>query len=162
MEKINWESIFFYVKWVPGMLFMGTYHNSIDQKNRMIVPSKHREQLGGRCILTRGLDPCLNIYSMEDWEKQVEKMSELPSTDRDVREFIRHFYANAVECEFDKQGRIVIPQDLKAYAHINRDLVTMGAMKKIEVWAEEVWNTPEYGGKMNSEIFGNSMTKYNI
>ena len=114
-------------------MFMGTTYNSIDDKKRMIVPAKMRSSLGNRCILTKGLDLCLYIYTVEDWEKQLEKISKLPEGDPKVRAFIRHVCANAAECEFDKQGRIVIPQDLIDYAHIEKELVTMGAMSKIEV-----------------------------
>ena len=132
-------------------MFMGTYYNSIDAKNRLIVPSRHRDQLAGKCVLTKGLDTCLYIYSMGDWEKQMDKIAELPESDPKVRAFIRHFCANAVECEFDKQGRIVIPQVLKDYAKIEKDLVTMGAMKKVEIWSKEVWETPENEGKVDSK-----------
>ena len=80
-------------------MFMGTTYNSIDEKNRMIVPSKLRAGLGSRCILTKGLDKCLYIYTAEDWEKQMEKVAKLPESDPKVRAFIRHFCANASECE---------------------------------------------------------------
>lgn len=143
-------------------MFMGTYYNSIDSKNRMIVPSKHRDRLGGRCVLTRGLDTCLYIYTAEDWELQMDKIAELPESDPDVRAFIRHFCANAVECELDSQGRIVIPAELKSYAEIDKELVTMGAMKKIEVWAREVWDSPENDGKMETEDFSAALKKYNF
>ena len=78
-------------------MFMGTYYNSIDAKNRMIVPSKHREQLGGRCVLTIGMDTCLYIYPMSEWEKQVEKMSQLPETDPNVRKFIRNSFCVGIK-----------------------------------------------------------------
>ncbi|NLD10847.1 division/cell wall cluster transcriptional repressor MraZ [Aminicella lysinilytica] len=143
-------------------MFMGKYNNSIDAKNRMIVPSKHRDQLGGKCVLTKGLDQCLYIYSMGDWEQQMEKIAELPESDPKIRAFIRHFCANAVECEFDKQGRIVIPQELKDYARITKDLITMGAMKKIEIWSKEVWDTPENEGNMGSDEFADALKEYNF
>ena len=143
-------------------MFMGTFYNSIDSKNRMIVPSKHRDQLCGKCVLTKGLDKCLNIYSMDDWEKQMEKVAELPESDSRVRAFIRHFCANAVECEFDKQGRIVIPAELKAYASIDKDLVTMGAMRKIEVWSKDVWESPENSNKMDADEFAETLSQYNF
>ena len=130
-------------------MFMGTYNNSIDGKNRMIVPVKHRESLGGRCILTKGLDKCLYIYTLSDWEKQMDKISNMPESDPKVRAFIRHFCANAVECEFDKQGRIV-----------SKELVTMGAMKKIEIWAKEVWDANEDGHKMDTEAFNDALSLY--
>lgn len=141
-------------------MFMGTYNNSIDGKNRMIVPVKHREGLGSRCILTKGLDRCLYIYTLSDWEKQMDKISNMPESDPKVRAFIRHFCANAVECEFDKQGRIVIPAELKAYGEFSKELVTMGAMKKIEIWAKEVWDADEDGQKMDTEAFSDALSLY--
>lgn len=143
-------------------MFMGTSNNSIDDKNRMIVPVKLRGELGNRCILTKGLDCCLYIYTTEDWAKQMEKISHLPESDPKVRAFIRHFCANAAECEFDKQGRIVIPQELKDYAMIKKDLVTMGAMSKIEVWSKEVWSAPDNDSRMDREDFANALREYNF
>lgn len=143
-------------------MFMGTTYNSIDEKNRMIVPSRLRADLGARCILTRGLDRCLYIYTVSDWEKQLEKISRLPEADPKIRAFIRHFCANAVECELDKQGRIVVPQDLKNYAGIEKELVTMGAMTKIEIWSKEIWDAPDNENKMNAKDFANALMEYNF
>lgn len=143
-------------------MFMGTTYNSIDEKNRMIVPAKLRAGLGTRCILTKGLDTCLYIYTTENWDKQMEKISRLPESDPKVRAFIRHFCANASECEFDKQGRIIIPQELKAYAKIEKDLVTMGAMSKIEVWSRSVWEAPDNESNMKNEDFAKALIEYNF
>ena len=143
-------------------MFMGTTYNSIDDKNRMIVPSRLRAELGKSCVLTKGLDKCLYIYTADNWAKQMEKIEKLPESDPKVRAFIRHFCANAVECEFDKQGRIVIPQELKSYAAIEKELVTMGAMSKIEVWSKEVWDNPANDSKMEAEDFANALEEYNF
>lgn len=143
-------------------MFMGTVYNSIDEKNRMIVPSKMRLGLGQRCVLTKGLDRCLYIYTMDSWQKQMEKIAMLPESDPKVRSFIRHFCANAAECEFDRQGRIVIPQELKAYAGVEKELVTMGAMTKIEIWAREVWEAPGNDGKMEPVDFSKALEEYNF
>lgn len=143
-------------------MFMGTTYNSIDDKNRLIVPSRLRSELGNRCVMTKGLDTCLNIYTMSSWEKQMEKISRMPESDPKVRAFIRHFCGNAVECELDKQGRIVIPQELKTYAEIDRDLVTMGAMSKIEVWSRQLWDSPENDSKMDKEEFASALKEYNF
>lgn len=105
-------------------MFMGKYQNSIDAKNRMIVPSKYREELGYKCVLTKGIDKCLYIYPMSEWERFMTKLSALPSSDMNARAFVRHFYANAVECEVDRQGRLTIPQELRDYAGIDKELVT--------------------------------------
>ena len=143
-------------------MFMGTTYNSIDDKNRLIVPSRLRAELWNRCVMTKGLDTCLNIYTMSSWEKQMEKISHMPESDPKVRAFIRHFCGNAVECELDKQGRIVIPQELKTYAEIDRDLVTMGAMSKIEVWSRQLWDSPENDSKMDKEEFASALKEYNF
>ena len=141
-------------------MFMGKYYNSIDAKNRMIVPSKHRDQLGGRCILTKGMDNCLYIYPLGEWEKVVERVSALPQTDINVRKYIRDVFANAEECEIDKQGRILIPAELKKRVFIDKELVTMGAMSRIEIWSKEVWENPDGYPCEEDEDFISQLTKY--
>ncbi len=141
-------------------MFMGTYYNSIDAKNRMIVPSRHRDELGRSCVLTKGLDKCLYIYTISDWEAQVSKIEKLPESDPEVREFIRHLFSNAVECEFDKQGRIIIPPNLKEFAGIDQKLVTVGVMKKIEIWSKEIWEGPAEGRLAETKEFHDSLSKY--
>lgn len=141
-------------------MFMGKYYNSIDAKNRMIVPSKHRDQLGGRCILTKGMDCCLYIYPLGEWERTVEKVSALPQTDRNVRKYIRDVFANAEECEIDKQGRILIPAELKKRVCIDKELVTMGAMSRIEIWSKEVWDDPDSYPCEEDDDFISQLTKY--
>ena len=141
-------------------MFMGKYNNSIDAKNRMIVPSKHRDQLGGRCILTKGMDNCLYIYPLGEWEKVIEKVSALPQTDKNVRKYIRDVFANAEECELDKQGRILIPAELKKRVFIDKELVTMGAMSRIEIWSKEVWDDPDSYPCEEDNDFISQLTKY--
>ncbi len=143
-------------------MFMGTNYNSIDEKNRMIIPSKFRNILGRMCILTKGLDRCLYIYTYEDWQEQMAKVSDLPKSDPKVRTFIRHFCGNAQECEFDKQGRIVIPQELKSYASIEKELVTIGAMDKIEIWGRELWEDSSNQVTMDQEDFSLALQEYNF
>ena len=141
-------------------MFMGTFHNSIDAKNRMIVPSKHRDQLGGRCILTDGMDNCLYIYPMAEWEKLYDKISTLPQTDDDVRKYVRNTFSNAQECEIDKQGRILIPAELKKRVFIDKDLVTLGAMNRIEIWSKEVWENPDDYPAKEKKDFISALVKY--
>ena len=143
-------------------MFTGTYQNSIDSKNRMIIPSRYRDQLGGHCMLTRGFDRCLYIYSMEDYEVLVNKIRKLPQSDRDVRKFIREFFSNTEECHLDSQGRILIPQHLRDYAGINKNLVTKGALDKIEIWSTEVLSDPEGENMMNNEEFVRKLDMYDL
>ncbi|MBP3897492.1 MAG: division/cell wall cluster transcriptional repressor MraZ [Mogibacterium sp.] len=143
-------------------MFTGTYQNSIDSKNRMIIPSRYRDQLGGHCMLTRGFDRCLYIYSMEDYEVLVNKIRKLPQSDRDVRKFIREFFSNTEECHLDSQGRILIPQHLRDYAGINKNLVTKGALDKIEIWSTEVLSDPEGENMMDNEEFVRKLDMYDL
>jgi MraZ protein len=143
-------------------MFTGTYQNSIDSKNRMIIPSRYRDQLGGHCMLTRGFDRCLYIYSMDDYEVLVNKIRKLPQSDRDVRKFIREFFSNTEECHLDSQGRILIPQHLRDYAGINKNLVTKGALDKIEIWSTEVLSDPEGENMMDNEEFVRKLDMYDL
>ncbi|MBQ1391019.1 MAG: division/cell wall cluster transcriptional repressor MraZ [Firmicutes bacterium] len=118
---------------------MGTDYNSIDERNRMIIPAKHREEIGEQCVLTKGFDPCLYIYTMEEWERLVEKLKELKGSKKQVRNIIRHFSANAERCDVDKKGRILLTPELKKYAGITKDLAIVGAVDKIEIWAKDAY-----------------------
>lgn len=143
-------------------MLMGKYQNSIDAKGRMIVPAKYREELGYRCVLTRGIDKCLYIYPMPQWEKFMEKLSKLPTADPNARAFVRHFYANAVECDIDKQGRMGIPQELREYANIEKELVTVGILDKIEVWSKSQWHDAEELTEMSPVDVAAKMAEYGI
>lgn len=143
-------------------MFLGTYTNKIDDKNRMAVPAKFRDQLGGKCMLTKGFDECLYIYSMEDFEEMAEKIASLPQSDADFREFIRDFFGNSELCEFDGQGRIKIPQNLREYAHIKKDLVTTGAMNKVEIWSTEARADFDMAKKMKDSSFTDKLREFSI
>lgn len=160
MEMLNskWRSVYRN----RGNMFTGTYQNSIDSKNRMIIPAKYRDQLGGKCMLTRGFDRCLYIYSMEDWDVLVEKIKKLKQSDRDVRKFIREFFSNTEECHLDSQGRILIPQHLRDYAGISKELLTKGAMDKIEIWSADVLESPDGENMMDNEEFIAKLDMYDL
>ncbi len=144
------------------LVLMGEYQNSIDAKGRMIVPSKFRDELGYKCVLTKGLDKCLYIYPMSEWEKFREKLSGLPVSDAKARRFIRYLYASAQECEIDKQGRISISAALREYAQIEKELVTVGILDKVEIWSKQVYEDEDSGMSLNPEEFASQMTSYGI
>ncbi|HOP65922.1 MAG TPA: division/cell wall cluster transcriptional repressor MraZ [Bacilli bacterium] len=121
-------------------MFMGEYHHNIDDKGRIIIPSKFRYELGEKFIITRGLEKCLFIYSMNEWNNIVSRLKSLPFTKKDARDFIRFFLSGAAECEFDKQGRINITSPLVSYADLNKEVVIIGANDRLEVWSKEGWN----------------------
>jgi MraZ protein len=141
--------------------FFGTSENSIDDKNRLIIPARFRNELGNRFMLTKGFDKCLYIYKMEDYEVLVNKIRKLPQSDRDVRRFIREFFANTEICEADSQWRIKIPANLRKYAGIDtqegvraeKELVINGAMDKIEIWTASELGSGDGGNLMDNDDF---------
>lgn len=121
-------------------MFMGEYNHTIDAKGRLIIPSKFRELLGEEFVLTKGLDGCLSIYPMDEWKAFEEKLRALPLTNKNARTFTRFFVAGATNCELDKQGRILVPQTLREFAGLDKDVVLTGNLNRIEVWSKEKWN----------------------
>lgn len=123
------------------IMFMGEYQHNIDAKGRVIVPAKFREELGSKFVVTKGLDKCLVIYTMEEWKLFEEKMKKFPITDEGVRRFFRFLFSGACECEPDAQGRIIIPQNIRKHANILKELVFIGVVNKVEIWNKDNWDT---------------------
>ena len=117
---------------------MGEYHHNLDEKNRLIIPSKIREEMGELFVLTRGLDKCLFIYPREEWNQIILKYKELPNT-KEARNFMRFFLEGAIECNFDKQGRISISSPLMKYAELDHECVIIGVNDHLEVWNKDRW-----------------------
>ena len=122
-------------------MLTGKYNHSLDAKNRIIIPSKLKDQLGETVTILRGSDRCLTLYSAEEWEQYAQKISEMPKTE--VRALTRYIYSNSIEVTPDSQGRVMIPQEMLAFAGITKNVVTVGCGKYAELWAEEVWNEQE-------------------
>lgn len=120
-------------------MFMGEYQHALDAKNRMIVPSKLRDELGLKFVITKGLDGCLYAYPIEEWKMLEEKLKKLPLTNKNARAFVRFFFSGATEIEMDKQGRGLIPQNLKEYAGIEKEIVSIGVLTRVEIWSKEKW-----------------------
>lgn len=118
---------------------MGEYHHSIDNKGRIIVPSKFRDELGDMFIITRGLDQCLFGYPVSEWALIEEKLKGLPLTKKDARAFTRFFFSGATESELDKQGRINIPAPLLQYGKLEKECVILGVSNRIEIWSKQIW-----------------------
>ena len=122
-------------------MFRGEYQHVMDLKNRVILPQKFREGLGETFIITKGLDQCLYVYTLEQWEVYEKKAQSLSIADEDVRQFMRFFLGSATECEPDGQGRVIISPALKEYAGLQKDIVSIGIADKIEIWSAENWRT---------------------
>ncbi len=126
-------------KWGDKM-FLGTFEHNMDDKNRLIIPAKYREELGNTFYITRGLENCLFLYSEKEWNQLVEKLNTLTFTKKDARNFMRFFYSGATTLELDKQGRISIPSYLVEYANITHTCKIIGVGERLEIWAEGTWN----------------------
>lgn len=120
-------------------MFIGEYQHALDNKNRIIIPSKFREGLGEKFVLTKGLDGCLYVYTSSEWKILEEKLKTLPLTNKDARAFVRFFFSGANEIDVDKQGRALIPQNLLEYANIEKDIVSIGVSTRIEIWSKTKW-----------------------
>ena len=120
-------------------MFMGEYHHNIDEKGRLILPAKFRNELVTNFIVTRGLEKCLYVYSESEWNNIVAKLKTLPFTKKDVRIFVRTFFSGATECEFDRLGRISITSPLVSYADIYKECIIIGANDRLEIWSKELW-----------------------
>ena len=127
-------------KWGDFML-MGEFRHSIDAKGRIIIPSKFRDELGEKFILTRGLDGCLFVYPATEWNSIVSKLKALPFTKKDARSFVRFFLSGATEVEFDKQGRINIPTPLIDAASLTKDCIIIGVNDRLEIWSKDRWES---------------------
>ena len=121
-------------------MFIGEYEHTIDPKSRIIMPAKFREGLGVKFVITKSFtDKCLVAYSQEEWTNFENKLKTFPTTDKEVLRFIRAFFSSAIECEIDKQGRILISSKLKEYAKLEKDVIIVGALTKVEIWSKTVW-----------------------
>jgi len=126
-------------------MFMGEYEHTIDTKGRLIIPARLRDELGERPVVTKGLDGCLALYSAEEFTRLGARLRSLPTGSYDARSYTRVFFASAGECEFDRQGRILIPGNLREYAKLEKDVVILGVSNRVEIWAKEEWL--QYSGK---------------
>lgn len=137
-------------------MFLGEHHHSLDAKARITIPSKFREELGEKFVATKGLDNCIFLYPLQEWHEIEQKLSKLPLTRADVRSFVRFFFSGAAELELDKQGRTVVPANLREYAEIEKDVVIIGVGSRIEVWSTGKWeNYNEIASSSYEEIAEN-------
>jgi MraZ protein len=131
-------------------MFIGEYSYTIDQKKRVAIPARFRKTLGKRAVITRGLDNCLVVYPVPEWQRLAKKLEGLPSGQIDARGFARIMLSGAVDVGLDKLGRILIPDYLKDYAHLKKNVMVLGLSNRIEIWDDEQWKG--YKEKTEKEI----------
>ncbi|MDP3968653.1 MAG: division/cell wall cluster transcriptional repressor MraZ [Nocardioides sp.] len=120
-------------------MFFGTYTPRLDDKGRLFLPAKFRDELAEGLVVTRGQERCLYVWSMEEFGKLTERLREAPVTNRGARDYVRMFFAGASDETPDKQGRITIPPMLRDYASLEKDCIVIGAMNRVEIWDAASW-----------------------
>ncbi len=131
-------------------MFIGEYSYTIDEKKRLAIPAKFRQLLGKKTVITRGLDNCLFLYPLKEWQNLATKLSKLPLSQADARGFARLMLTGAMESNLDNLGRILVPDFLKGYAGLKKKVVIAGVYNRIEVWDEIKWQ--EYKKKTETEV----------
>lgn len=143
-------------------MFIGEYQHSVDPKGRVIIPTKLREGLGEKFIVTKGLDHCLFAYPQNEWSLLEEKLKTLPLTSKDARAFVRFFFSGATECEVDKQGRALLPLSLREHASLDKDVVLIGVSTRVEIWSREKWEEYIAGESENVDSIAEKMFELGI
>ena len=124
-------------------MLIGEYEHTIDAKGRLSMPSKLRRDMGEAFIVTKGLDGCLFAFSQEEWKNFETKLKSLPLSDMNARNFVRFFLAGATECEIDKQGRFLIPSNLREAGKLEKEAVIIGVGTRLEIWNKDIWNSKD-------------------
>ena len=121
-------------------MLSGDFNHSIDAKGRLIIPAKFREALGENFVITKGMDNCLFVYPPNEWKELEEKIKSLPLTNKSARDFKRFMLGSAIEGILDKQGRVLIPPSLREFAKLEKDVVLVGVLDKVEIWDKAKWD----------------------
>lgn len=143
-------------------MLIGEYDHSLDEKGRLIMPAKLREDMGDKFIITTGLDGCLFGFSIEEWSKFENKLKTLPITNKNARNFVRFFLSGATECELDKQGRFLIASKLREVATLEKDVTIIGAGTRIEIWNKEKWQEQTQEENLSIEEIEKNMEELGI
>jgi len=131
-------------------MFIGEYQHAVDDKGRLAIPVKFRKKLVRGAVVTRGLDNCLFVYTAEEWKKLARRLSELPFSQANTRAFARLMLAGAMDVEIDGQGRVVLPEYLRQYAKIGKEVVVAGLYSRLEIWDKATWETYKVQTEKNS------------
>ena len=143
-------------------MFIGEYQHTLDSKGRVIIPSRFRESLGDGFVMTKGLDNCLFLYPRSEWSILEEKLKALPLTNRDARAFIRFFFSGAAECTIDKQGRVLIPSNLREHSRLEKDVVVIGVSTRMEIWSKEEWDSYNNDDNLSYDNIAEKMAELGI
>jgi MraZ protein len=139
-------------------MFFGTYTPKLDDKGRLILPAKFRDQLAGGLMVTRGQEHCLYVWPQDEIARITDRLREAPVSNKATRDYVRMFSSAASDETPDKQGRITIPPKLREWASLGKDVIVIGAMTRLEIWDEAAWNSyseahEESFAELSDEVF---------
>jgi len=143
-------------------MLIGEYRHSLDPKGRIIIPAKFRDELGDEFVMTKGLDNCLFVYPKDEWIKIENKLKDLPMTNKAARSFVRTFFSGAIDQSLDKQGRVLIPQNLREHSKILKDAIVIGVSTRVEIWSAENWDNYNDDEGLSYEEMAEKMTELGI
>ena len=143
-------------------MFIGEYQHTTDEKGRLIIPSKFRETLGVEFVMTKGLDNCLFVYPKPEWEVLETKLKSLPLTNKDARAFVWFFFSGASECALDKQGRVLIPGNLREHSKLDKDTVIIGVSTRLEIWSKSEWDSYNDDDSLSYDSIAEKMAELGI
>ena len=143
-------------------MLLGEYNHSIDEKSRVIVPSKFRDDLGSTFVITKGFDKCLFAFSVTEWKNFEAGLRALPLSNENARKYVRYFLSGATECQVDKQGRILIPANLKEHAGLKKELVITGVSTRAEIWDKETWDKYTSEENIDLDEIASHMSEFGI
>ena len=141
-------------------MFIGEYRHNTDSKGRIIVPARFRDELGNRLFLTKGLDNCIFVYTPSQWDTIIDQLNKLPTTKKELRQYIHMVTSKAAECEVDSAGRILIPQNLMDGAGIVKECVILGVSNHVEIWSQKNWEAYEAQASAAYENVAENVTEY--
>ncbi|MFO7806894.1 MAG: division/cell wall cluster transcriptional repressor MraZ [Candidatus Moraniibacteriota bacterium] len=143
-------------------MFIGEYKHSIDTKKRLALPSKFRRSFKNKAVVTRGLDNCLFVYPMKEWEKIAEKLGNMPVGESATRSFVRLMLAGAIDVELDSQGRVLVPDYLKEYAGLDKEVIIAGLFNRLEIWNKKSWDKYKENAEKNQDKIAEELGKLGI
>lgn len=143
-------------------MLLGEFNHNLDSKNRLTIPAKLRTELGEKPVLTRGLDNCLFIYPNRDWQLFMEKLRQLPLGQAKARNFKRFILSGASEIDIDEMGRVLIPESLKKYSDLKKEVVIVGVSDRIELWSKDIWNTYIADAEKESANIAEGLSEFGI
>lgn len=143
-------------------MFLGEFQHTVDDKGRLAIPAKFRPALVDGLVVTRGLDRCLYVWTLEQWQELAQKLAKLPVMQSDARRVARHFFSGAVDSKLDKLGRVVLPQFLREYAALRDEVVVVGVYGRIEIWSREGWDAERSVAEEQSSVFAEHLADLGI